>query len=742
VSAARSTAAVRDRLSTAATFRYAALAGVAALTLSYLSVLYRVTTVVGGADRLVVVSAVTFALALALGRFVGVRAALALTAVLLVGGLGAYLASIPTSQLQLLSPSRLLSDTLALLTGLSVLRLTAADVWALGVAPGPVFLSWYLATRRQYVGSVLAGSGALLLFVLTGDAASATTLFGVAGGTVAIGFGELERLGGSGAQVDTLAVVLSAMLVLSASVAVVPGGGAQPLLPDRGSPTVEASLVEASDRVEVFGSIRLSPTVRFTVESDERQYWATQAYDRYTGSGWVRTGESERLDGRLASPPGESRLLDQTVTAEDRLSVLPAAWKPVSVEGDPGGGVRVTPQGSVRPAGPLNADESYTVRSRVPEASSAELRRTGTNYPDRIREYTQLPEATSDRLRGRAAAVAADADTPYDIAVTIETYLEENKRYSLAVERPDGPIADGFLFEMDAGYCTYFATTMVAMLRSEGVPARFVTGYTPGERVGTDQYVVRGLDAHAWVEVYFPDVGWVRFDPTPAGPRQSAEDARVAEARQDGEEDVDTEATEPAATPASSAGAAGSNASGGDPTDPSANGTFQEGVVASRGNGTPGRLGPGAVSASTESSSGNRFPTPSGEQVAFGLVALVGAVAGARRLGMTGGLVHFVGMWRRGRGSRGDPRADVERAWKRLEHLLARRHRPRRPGETPRAYLTALGRGDLDPRVLAVGRAYERARYGPGVDRDDADEAVAAVDALVLEATPLVRRLT
>lgn len=72
---------------------------------------------------------------------------------------------------------------------------------------------------------------------------------------------------------------------------------------------------------------------------------------------------------------------------------------------------------------------------------------------------------------------------------------------------------------MDAGYCTYYATTMVTMLRSQGVPARFVVGYTTGEQVGDDRYRVRGLNSHAWVQVYFPDVGWVRFDPTPAGPR-------------------------------------------------------------------------------------------------------------------------------------------------------------------------------------------------------------------------------
>jgi len=735
VSAANRLRAVRARATSAAGFRAGALAGVAVLTVSYLSVLYRVTDVVGGSGALVATVAATLALALVLGRFVGVRAAVVLTVGLLAGGLAAYLLSIPQSQLQLLSPERLLSDTVALLTGLSVLRLTAADVWALAIAPGPVFLSWYLAIRGRYVGSVLAGGAALWLFVLTGDAAATTTLAGVAGATVAVGFGEFERLGGSTAQVDTLVVVLATMLVVAASVSIVPGGAARPLLPDRGSPTVEASLVEANDAVEILGSIRLSPKVRFTVESDTAHYWSTQAFDRYTGTGWVRTGDGGPYEGQLGGPPGRALSVEQTVTAETRMSVLPAAWKPVAIEGA-GEGVRVTPQGNLRPGAPLGDGDAYTVRSRVPQHTPDALRRAGTDYPEGVREaYTQLPDSTPRRVRDRAAEITADAETPYDAAVAIEAYLEAEKRYSLSVERPEGNVADAFLFEMDAGYCTYYATTMVTLLRAQDVPARFVVGYTPGERAGDDGYVVRGLDSHAWVEVYFPEVGWVRFDPTPASPRQSAERARLAEARQSGAEGVDTNGTEPTPTPTPTPDSAGeSNAT---PT----NGTLTEGVVASGAEQpTPTGFGqpPGATDAG--GSSGGGLPTPSRDQVAFGLVALVGAVAGARRLGATDGPVRLARMWYQG--PRGVPRADVERAWRRLEHLLARRYRPRRPGETPRAYMAELQRDGLRGRALDVARAYERAHYGRGVSREEADEAVSAVDALVRESTPLVRRWT
>jgi len=84
-------------------------------------------------------------------------------------------------------------------------------------------------------------------------------------------------------------------------------------------------------------------------------------------------------------------------------------------------------------------------------------------------------------------------------------------------------MADTFIFEMEEGYCEYFATAMTTMLRTQGIPARYTVGYTTGQKVDDTTYEVRGMNAHAWVEVYFPDVGWVRFDPTPGGSRLEAQ---------------------------------------------------------------------------------------------------------------------------------------------------------------------------------------------------------------------------
>jgi transglutaminase-like putative cysteine protease len=728
---------VGDRTS----FRVPALVGVVALTLSYLSVLSHVTNVVGGNRVFVLLVVGTFLLATALGRFLRIRTAVFFTAVLLVGGTATYFLAIPASQLSLLSAERLISDTVALLTGLSVLRLTAADVWALAVAPGPVFLSWYLAMRERYAWSVAVGGTTLGFFVLTGDAGTATTLVGVLGAGTALGLGTLDRYGGTVAQLDTLVAVLAAMVVLAATLSVVPGGAAQPLLPDRGSPTVEASLVNSPERIEVLGSIRLSPQVRYTIEADERQYWQTASYDRYTGDGWVRTGNTDPYEGRLGGPPGASRRVTQTVTAESTVSAFPAAWKPVSLSGDVAANARITQQGFFTPGASIRSGESYTVESRVPQYTSEQLRRAGTDYPEAIRaQYLQLPETTSTRVRERAAEIAGGQDNAYDKAVAIEQWLEENKRYSLTVERPEGDVAEAFLFEMDAGYCTYYATTMVTLLRAQGVPARFAVGYTPGEEIRDGEYVVRGLDSHAWVEVYFPDTGWVRFDPTPATQRETAERTRLTEARQNGEEGVDTNDTEPEAgggpeiTPFETGNSSLNNSSQTDALRRNIEGN----PVDANATPLPGVQDANLDGQAAGNDGGFQVPElPSRETLGLGFVAFVGLVAGARRVGLTAWL--FTELRLRYQRPTDDAEADVERAFERLERLLEHRYRPRRPTETPRAYIAALGRGHgLDSRVERVAHIHEQARYGSGVSTEEAARAIELVDQLVWEATPVV----
>ncbi|WP_224448461.1 transglutaminase TgpA family protein [Haloprofundus salilacus] len=738
------------------TFRGGALASVALLLFAITSVLYRITDVVGVGESTtyLIVGGGTLLAATVLSRYLRPRVALALTLVFLVAGCAAYFFSLPDAQRAAFSVDRILADVVALLTGLSVLRLAQADVWALAATPAPVFFTWYLAVRRRYVGAATVGGATLGLLVLTGDADPLTTLAGVVGVAGAVGLGTLESRGGVPAQLDTFAIVVAAMIVASASLSVVPGGAAQPLLPDTGAPTSEQNLVESSDEIDIEGSIRLSPEVRFSVESAEARYWRTSVYDRYTGDGWVRSeSETRPYDGRLESGPGERRELVQRVTAETRLESMPAAAEPVELRGEPADGALVTEEGTLRAGSAVRENESYTVVSEPPQYTPEQLRRSGDDYPDEVEErYLQLPDSTSDRLREQTANVTEDEDNAYDKAQAIEKHLESTKEYSLTVDEPSGDVADAFLFEMDAGYCTYYASTMAVMLRSEGIPARMATGYTPGQQVGENEWVVRGMSAHAWVEVYFPEVGWVQFDPTPSSPRESAENVRLESARQNNESGVDTENSSegewtptPTETPAdadanTTTTTTSPNADGPDAEPSGGNASAPGGAVSGLGENqttAPPPNASGGAGAGT-GADGDGGGLPDIETIGVGIAALVGVAAGARRTGV--GARAYRSVWVRFQGRRRTPEHDAERAFERLEYLLTRRYRPRRPGETPRRYLRSLSRLGLDERALRVGDAYERARYGGGVSREEAESAIETVNSLVRQGTPILGR--
>ena len=161
----------------------------------------------------------------------------------------------------------------------------------------------------------------------------------------------------------------------------------------------------------------------------------------------------------------------------------------------------------------------YEGFSLLPTIAPAKLRAASTDYPQEIRDtYLQLPEL-DPRIPDFAKQITAQARTPYDKTVAVENYLRNRFTYTLNLTGKPGedPLAH-FLFETHAGHCEYFASAMAILLRTLGIPTREVNGFLPGEfnDLGGD-YIVRASDAHSWVEVYFPDNGWMTFDPTPPG---------------------------------------------------------------------------------------------------------------------------------------------------------------------------------------------------------------------------------
>jgi transglutaminase-like putative cysteine protease len=698
--------------------RVAALAGILLVLGAFLAVLHEILVITGDPAQLYSVVAAAAIVGTVLAKFIRPRTAALLAGAALVGGTYFYVTSLPGGFgfLVLLAP--MVGDAFALLSGLSVLRIVNADLWALAAAPGPVFLAWYLALRRRYAAGAAVAGGALGIVVLTGDATTTMTLTGVIGVTVAVAFGDCDRRGERLRNADGVVIVLATMVVLTLFVGLVPGAAGS-LISTEGigsePSTMESSLVHAGDSVAVTGPVELSPEVRYTVEADREAYWRVGTYDRYTGGGWVRSGSLRAYEGPMRGPPGEARRLDQRYTAEAAIATLPAANRPTRIDDAPVP-VQVTEAGAFQPASPLREGESYTVESEEPVAPPRALREAGTDYPGGLQErYTQLPDSVPDRVGERLDRLTANAENPYDTARVLERWFREDYGYSLDVERPRGDVADKFLFEMDAGYCTYFATTMVTMLRTQDIPARFAVGYTPGQQVDDGEWVVRGYNSHAWVEVYFPGHGWVEFDPTPPVPREAAERDRLSEARDDpASDDVDTN---------------DSRDSDVDPGTPESSDTPDRPTPGN--DSTPGGLTPRGGPDQGGDGSLPSLPVPSREQLGFGLLVLAGLVAGARRTGAGSRLGRE--LWLR-RHPDGDPEAVVAGAYHRVVHLEERAGREKRPGETPREFLA-----HADERDRRVGALYERARYGHGVDAADAEEAARLLADLLEERSRLPR---
>ena len=274
---------------------------------------------------------------------------------------------------------------------------------------------------------------------------------------------------------------------------------------------------ELRDQVVMLVSTSDPPSIP-EEEMPPQRYWRGLTYDRYTGHGWANSPlRARRGDTHGTEMPSPGQELDQwfelaTPTGELRYAVN----QPLSLD------KAYTRQ--ERSGGDLAAitlaSPRYHVTSWVATPTIAQLRAAPTETPDWLsKRYLQLP-SMPPRVAELSRQITARAETPYDRAKAIEAYLR-NLPYDLDVPMPpaDRDVVETFLFDLRRGYCDYFATAMVVMARTVGLPARLATGYAMGRYdYAEGRYVVTGLDAHAWVEITFPGYGWIEFEPTPSRP--------------------------------------------------------------------------------------------------------------------------------------------------------------------------------------------------------------------------------
>ncbi len=277
------------------------------------------------------------------------------------------------------------------------------------------------------------------------------------------------------------------------------------------------------------------------VPSGARLYWRARVYDTYQNGQWkttlVNSQDFNPLNEELPLEPGISRWQGQfSIVSAANFTTAFTPPQPLWISRSGELEYGLNPDGTLdistfNANPPIRSGESYEVLASLSTAPAQELRQSNTDYPSWISErYLQLPDEITPRTRELAAQITAGLETPYDKALAVTKYLRENIQYVPVLE--EGPPSnhepiDWFLFEAKTGFCNYYSTAEIILLRSLGIPARWAAGYAQGEFVndptlelssGQRIYFVRQRDAHAWPEVYFNGLGWVEFEPTVAQP--------------------------------------------------------------------------------------------------------------------------------------------------------------------------------------------------------------------------------
>lgn len=255
----------------------------------------------------------------------------------------------------------------------------------------------------------------------------------------------------------------------------------------------------------------------------DKIYWRGVTFDFYDGHSWSNNLAhrfspeiNEQGEFIISESPDGKNLYQEIILEPLDTTVLFAASHIEKLSGKLPY-IKEDMMGSIyMPYAPFSRLQ-YSAYSRLDSTSEEDKLLESISYPPKIEKpYLQMPDG-SEKIGDLAKSVASGSKTIIDKINAVEKHLKNNYRYTLDVKptKAENPI-EGFLFKQKEGYCEYYATAMVIMLRSIGIPSRLVTGFLAGEwnEIG-GYFTVRQKDAHAWVEVYFPKSGWMTFDPTP-----------------------------------------------------------------------------------------------------------------------------------------------------------------------------------------------------------------------------------
>lgn len=290
----------------------------------------------------------------------------------------------------------------------------------------------------------------------------------------------------------------------------------------------------------------LGDDVVMRVRAPAPDYWRGQTFARFDGRTWYADVEVGVLrDGpQLDVPPalGDTRLAPDVLIDEfvqtyhlevDMPNLVFHAYRPTRVILD--ADVWTRTDGALRASTVLPKGSIYTVISARPVVDEALLRRQGhigarlnAFGREALSRYLEVPPSTTADTISLAGELAAGRTSTYDVIQAYVEWLGDNVEYDLnaPLPAPGEDAVHDFLFNTRLGFCEQIASALTVMLRTQGVPARLATGYLPGQRDRVaGVFEVRASDAHAWVEVWFPESGWQAFDPTASVPLSA--DAQV-----------------------------------------------------------------------------------------------------------------------------------------------------------------------------------------------------------------------
>ena len=281
-----------------------------------------------------------------------------------------------------------------------------------------------------------------------------------------------------------------------------------------------------------------SLALTYTSTAPRGQYLRLTALDDFTGVAWGPTSvevDAGNTVAEVGPPPGLVEAIPRSEESTDivigsiRSRWLPAPYAPASIEGLVGNW-SWEPEGLAIRSERSNARaQKYRVESLDIAPSIEQLVAAGTTVPAGLERYLQLPADLPEVVGATAAEVVGAAGSNYDKAVALQDFFRSGDFFY----SEQAPVQDGYdgsgasvladFLEAKSGYCVHFSSAMAAMARTLGIPARIAVGFTPGQAttVPNDdgdlevEYRVTTDNLHSWPELYFADIGWVRFEPTP-----------------------------------------------------------------------------------------------------------------------------------------------------------------------------------------------------------------------------------